>query len=185
MRRLHQAHSLALREAGRSADNLEPISLHRPHLPVEGRVKRGAAPIRTGDVPNRQRLHPPDLIRTPRAVRDSKPSVISAPRKLRVRQKPRLNADRDNRRVERKRERELQRRSHKSGFCFPFIVGRLCQTPNEFKIQRFTERSRGDASDIDGQLVRTSARGANESTALHHYSSSAICTAFSAAPLSN
>ena len=65
------------------------------------------------------------------------------------------------------------------------FVGRLCQTPDESKIQGFTERSRGDASDIDGQLVRASARGANESTALHHYSSSAICTAFSAAPLSN
>jgi len=31
---------------------------------------------------------------------------------------------------------------------------------------RFTERGRGDASDIDGQLVRASERGANESNAL-------------------
>jgi len=43
------------------------------------------------------------------------------------------------------------------------LVGRLCQTP-----RRFTERSRGDASDVDGQAGGQGV-GANESNALQFY----------------
>lgn len=114
MRRLqHPVHSLAPREVARSADNLESIDLGPRHLAVQRPVTRAARPIRIEHVPNRLRLRPRDPIRTPLEVRDSKRSVISVPRKLRMHQKPRLNAGRDNRRVERKKERGLQLRGHR------------------------------------------------------------------------
>jgi hypothetical protein len=76
----------ARREVDKSADNLAPINLQARHLPVRVRAKR-EADERAGKVP--------------------KVSLLSSQR---VERKLHPSAVRDNRSVERKRERELQRR---------------------------------------------------------------------------
>jgi hypothetical protein len=77
---------LARREAEKSADNLTPINLQVRHLPVQVWAKR-EADHREGRVP-----------------------MVNLPGSQRVERKLHLSAVRDNRSVERRRERGLQRR---------------------------------------------------------------------------
>ena len=78
-------------------------------------MKRQAGPSGSTLAPtSRQRLRPRVPITMPREVDESKPGVISLPRKPRARQKPRLSADRGNRRAERKKKRGLLPRGHNS-----------------------------------------------------------------------
>jgi len=82
----------ARREAEKSADNLAPINLQARHLPAQVRAKR-EADERAGKVPK------VSLLGSQRVERKLHPSAV-----------------RDNRSVERKRERELQRRG-RNNFC--------------------------------------------------------------------
>ena len=84
----------ARREAEKSADNLAPINLQARHLPVRVRAKREA---------------------DERAAKVPKVSLLGSQR---VERKLHLSAVRDNRSVERKRERGLQRQGHKIR-CLP------------------------------------------------------------------
>ena len=76
------------REAEKSADNLALINLQVRRLPVQVRAKREADD------------------------REGRTSMVDLAASQRVERKLRLSAVRDNRSVERKRERGLQRRGH-------------------------------------------------------------------------
>ena len=85
----------ARREAEKSVeDNLAPINLQLRRPPLQVRAKREAD------------------------EREGRTSMVDLAASQRVERKLRLSAFRDNRSVERKRERGLQRRGHNSPFNF-------------------------------------------------------------------
>jgi hypothetical protein len=146
----------ARREAEKNVGNLAPINLQPRHLAVRVRAKPKADE------------------REGRGPMANLPASQTAERQLRLSKGRR----RGNQNAERKKAKGLHRRGHNylanfrggsgqksSGAAFVrvFVVGRLCQTPGKF--------------DIRNRAVSPNA--------LQIYSNSAICTAFSAAPLSS
>jgi hypothetical protein len=111
------AQVLASREAEKSADNRAAKNPQPPRLPVQARAKREAEDSPDNLAPiNLQPRHQPVQVRLKREVevdaRESRPSAINLPRSLKAERKLHLSAGKDNRSVERKKERGLQRRGH-------------------------------------------------------------------------
>jgi len=105
----------AKREAEKSADNLALINLQLRRLPVQVRAKREAE--KSADnlaLINLQLRRLPVQVRAKREAdeREGRTSMVDLAASQRVERKLRLSAFRDNRSVERKRERGLQRRGH-------------------------------------------------------------------------
>ena len=140
----------ARREAEKSADNLALINLQLRRLPVQVRAKREAD------------------------EREGRTSMVDLAASQRVERKLRLSAFRDNRSVERKRERGLQRRGH--NYLVNFRGGSRAKVPEPLLwISKFPVAAAVSAA--------ISVTFAGDTPA--HYSNSAICTAFKAAPFSN
>jgi hypothetical protein len=124
---LNLAHHLAVqgparREAEKSVeDNLAPINLQLRRPPVQVRAKREAE--KSADnlaLINLQLRRLPVQVRAKREAdeREGRTSMVDLVASQRVERKLHLSAVRDNRSVERKRERGLQRRGHNSPFNF-------------------------------------------------------------------
>jgi hypothetical protein len=108
------------REAEKSADSRALVNLQPLRLLVQAQAKREAEDSPDNLAPiNLQPRHQPVQVPVRREVevdaRESKPSAVNLPRSLKAERKLHLSAGRDNRSVERKRERGLPRRGRNQG----------------------------------------------------------------------
>ena len=145
---------------------------------------------------SQSRHHLPACLRVKQAVREKEGKVLMVNlaghhqevehlRRLSVRRdSPKVSRkasprDRDNHSAARKRAREAHRRQARSNFCSCSICGSGTKVPELL----FHQALPAVACAVLSALVTRRARNSAEDSG--PYNSSAICTAFSAAPLSN